>query len=147
VEFHYRFEAPLAAAAGARNAAGRVYTTLHTQTVYARMAFEHVRSVCNGVAPPPPHAIVARIDDDRFFRAARRREAGARAAFELAQAAERPRLAQYLEAKRRHEAFERDRERARMRFRLALERRDEAEDAEANLLSCARFLRPRRRAM
>ncbi len=144
MEFHYRFEAPLAAAADARRGAGRVYATLHAQTVRAQAVLEQSRSVWNGVVSPQSGAIVARIDDDRFLRAARCHEAGARAAFESAQAAERPGLARYLEAKRRHEAFERDRERARMRFRLALERRDEAEDAEANLVG---YARRRRRAV
>lgn len=118
--------------------------TLHAQTMRAHRALERARSAWKGVAPPPPCAIVARIDDESFSRAAWRREADARAAFELARALERPTLATYLEAKRRHEAFERDRERARMRFRLALERRAEAENEEANLAGHARF---RRRAM
>ncbi len=136
--FHYRFEAALAAAAFASRAAGRAYATLHAQTVRAKAALEHSRDVWNGAASPRPGALVARIDDDRFSRAARRHEAGALAALELAQASERPTLAQYLEAKRRCEAFERDRERAHMRFRLALERRDEAEGEEANLLGSSR---------
>jgi hypothetical protein len=141
VEFRYRFEAPLAVAAGVRRAAGRVYTTLHAQTIRAQAALDRARTVRNGVVPPQPGAIVARIDDDRFFRAARCHEAGARAAFESAQAAERPGLTRYLEAKRRHEAFERDRERAWLRFRLARERVDEAEDEEANHAGSARLRR------
>ena len=73
----------------------------------------------------------------------RRHEAGALAAFELAQERERPRLARYLEAKRRCEAFERDRERERMRFRLTLVRRDEAEIEEANLAACSQRRLPK----
>ncbi len=139
--FHYRFEVPLAAAVHASRAAGRAYATLHAQTLRAKAALEQSRNVWSSVVPPRPDALVARIDNDRFCGAARRHEAGSLAALELARARERPRLAQYLEAKRRCEAFERDRERARLRFRIALERRDEAESEEANLVSGS----PRRR--